>query len=53
MSVVRYMSDRIGVLFHGEMVEEGETEQIFEFPKEAIHKNTICFITTIVKEKGG
>jgi len=34
MSVIQYMCDRVGVLYHGKMVEEGRTENIFRAPKE-------------------
>ncbi len=33
LSVVRYMSDRIGVMFSGRIVEEGTREEIFENPQ--------------------
>ncbi|MFD1927883.1 ABC transporter ATP-binding protein [Sporosarcina siberiensis] len=49
MSVIRYMSDRIGVLFHGEMVEEGETEQIFKFPKEQYTKTLFASLPQLSK----
>ncbi|MFC3018272.1 ATP-binding cassette domain-containing protein [Virgibacillus litoralis] len=34
MSVIRYMSDKIGVLYQGKLIEEGETEMIFKNPKQ-------------------
>lgn len=33
MSVVHYISDRIGVMYLGQMVEEGKTEEIFSNPR--------------------
>lgn len=33
LSVVRYVSDRIAVLYHGEIVEFGDAEQIFTDPQ--------------------
>ncbi len=33
LSVVRYVSDRIGVMYLGKLVEEGETEEVFENPR--------------------
>lgn len=49
MSVIRYMSNRIGVLFHGEMVEEGETEQIFKSPKEQYTKTLFASLPQLSK----
>lgn len=33
MSVVRYISDRVGVMYLGQIVEEAETEELFTNPK--------------------
>ena len=33
LSVVRYLSDRIGVMYLGKIVELGETEEIFKNPR--------------------
>ncbi|MGE5701276.1 MAG: ATP-binding cassette domain-containing protein [Clostridia bacterium] len=35
MSVIRYMCDRVGVLYHGQLVEENETEALFTSPQQA------------------
>lgn len=35
MSVIQYMCDRVGVLFHGDLVEEADTEELYSSPKEA------------------
>jgi peptide/nickel transport system ATP-binding protein len=35
LSVVRYMSDRILVMYKGRMVEKGESEEIYRHPKNA------------------
>ena len=32
LSIVRFISDRVGVLYHGKLVELGKTKQIFETP---------------------
>ena len=34
MRVVRHMSDRIGVLYHGKLVEEGDAEEVIGNPKD-------------------
>jgi peptide/nickel transport system ATP-binding protein/oligopeptide transport system ATP-binding protein len=41
MSVIQYMCDRVGVLYHGELVEEAETENLFSSPKEAYTKRLL------------
>ncbi len=33
MSVVRYMADRVGVMYLGHLVEEAETDELFEHPQ--------------------
>ena len=33
MSVVRYMADRVGVMYLGHLVEEAETDELFEHPR--------------------
>ena len=44
LSVVRYVSDRIGVMYLGKIVEEGGAEQVFEEPR---HPYTIALISAI------
>lgn len=34
MRVVRHMSDRIGVLYHGRLVEEGTAEDVIAHPSD-------------------
>ncbi len=41
LSVVRYMSDRIVVMFNGEFVEEGDSLSLFENPQNAYTKRLI------------
>ena len=52
LSVVRYVSDRIGVMYLGKIVEQGEAGEIFENPR---HPYTIALISAIptVEEKAG
>ena len=33
LAVVRYLCDRVALIYRGELVEEGGTEQIFETPR--------------------
>ena len=50
LSVVRYISDRIGVMYLGKIVEEGRAEEVFETPR---HPYTIALISAIptIEEK--
>lgn len=44
MSVVRHMSDRIAVMYLGRIVEEGDTEELFAYPR---HPYTQLLLQTI------
>ncbi len=44
LSVVRYISDRIGVMYLGNMVEAAETDEIFSDPR---HPYTIALLSSI------
>lgn len=44
LSVVRYISDRIGVMYLGNMVEVAETDEIFRDPR---HPYTIALLSSI------
>jgi peptide/nickel transport system ATP-binding protein/oligopeptide transport system ATP-binding protein len=41
LSVVRYFSDKVLVMYHGKVVEEGDTEEVFKNPKELYTKTLI------------
>ncbi len=41
MRVVRHMSDRIGVLYHGRLVEEGAAEDVIAHPRDAYTQRLI------------
>jgi ABC-type oligopeptide transport system ATPase subunit len=43
MSVVKYISDRIGVMYLGHLMEEAETEELFANPLHIIHGQTHLF----------
>lgn len=53
MSVIRYMSDKIGVLYHGKLVEEGDTEKIFATPKQAYTKKLFSSLPQLTTAKEG
>lgn len=52
LSVVRYLSDRIGVMYLGKIVEQGEAKEVFDNP---CHPYTMALISAIptVEEKKG
>ena len=52
LSVVRYLSDRIGVMYLGKIVEQGKADEVFDNP---CHPYTLALISAIptVEEKQG
>lgn len=51
MNVIHYMSDKIGVLYNGQLVEEGETEDIFNHPKEDYTKKLLSSLPKLSDKK--
>ena len=49
LSVVRYISDRIGVMYLGKIVEEGRAEEVFENP---CHPYTLALVSAIPTTEG-
>ena len=50
LSVVRYISDRIGVMYLGRLVETGSAERVFSSP---LHPYTIALISAIPTTERG
>lgn len=53
MSVIRYMCDRVGVLYNGELVEEEDTEELFTSPKQAYTKQLLSSLPRFFQTKEG
>ena len=34
LSVIKYLADRVGIMYFGELIEENTTSAIFNYPKE-------------------
>jgi ABC-type oligopeptide transport system ATPase subunit len=47
LSVVRYMSDRIGVMCNGKIVEEGRSDDIFENPQHSYTRLLLASLPTL------
>jgi ATPase components of various ABC-type transport systems, contain duplicated ATPase len=44
MAVIRHIADRIVVMYHGRLVEQGSTDQVFNVPKEAYTQSLLASI---------
>ena len=38
LSVIKYLADRVGIMYFGELIEENDTSSIFNYPKEEYTK---------------
>lgn len=47
MSVIRYMCQRVAVMFKGELVEVGDTEEIFDHPEHPYTQKLLSSVLTI------
>ncbi|MCQ2453596.1 MAG: ATP-binding cassette domain-containing protein [Clostridia bacterium] len=53
MSVVRYISDRVGVMYLGHLVEEAPTDEIFEHPLHPYTRTLLSAVPSIDPNAGG
>jgi oligopeptide transport system ATP-binding protein len=44
LAVVRYLADRIAVMYRGKIVETGEAEEIFKHPREAYTQQLLAAV---------
>lgn len=51
MSVIRYMCERVAVMYKGEIVEVGTTKDVFETPKHAYTQKLLSSVLTIHEKK--
>lgn len=41
MNVIKYLADRVGIMYFGSLIEEGYTSTVFRYPKEAYTKKLL------------
>ena len=51
LAIVRYISDKIGVLYHGKLVEVAPTEELFENPIHPYTKSLLSAVPTLDPRK--
>lgn len=47
MSVIRYISDRVGVMYLGHLVEEGDTDEVFDHPQHSYTRTLMSAVPSI------
>ncbi|MDN3954208.1 ABC transporter ATP-binding protein [Sporolactobacillus laevolacticus] len=53
LGVIRHMCDRIGIMYRGRLVEEGQSEEIYERPQHIYTKQLIAAIPNIDPKQRG
>ena len=53
LSVVKFISDKIGVMYLGKIVEQGEADEVFENPRHPYTIALISAIPTLTEKKEG
>ena len=53
LGVVRYLADRVAVMYLGQIVEEGETERIFEAPNHPYTRGLLSAVPSVDPERRG
>jgi peptide/nickel transport system ATP-binding protein len=49
MSVVRYMADRVAVMYYGKIVETAAADQLFAQPKDPYTKALLSSVPSLLK----
>ncbi len=52
MSVIKYLADRVAIMYLGEIVEIGKTESIFKYPKHPYTKALLSAVPQLSGNKG-
>lgn len=47
LNVIRYLADRVGIMYAGKLIEENSTNNIFKYPKENYTKNLLNSAPTL------
>ena len=47
LSIVRYLADRVSVMYLGQIVEEGETEQVFNTPRHPYTRGLLAAVPSV------
>jgi len=53
LGVVRYLADRVAVMYLGQIVEHGETERIFEAPRHPYTQGLLAAVPSVDPERRG
>jgi len=53
LGVVRYLADRVAVMYLGQIVEEGETERIFEDPRHPYTRGLLAAVPSVDPSRRG
>ena len=48
MNVIKYLADRVGVMYFGSLVEEGYTSTLFKYPKEDYTKTLLNAVPKLI-----
>ncbi len=48
MNVIKYLADRVGVMYYGSLVEEGYTSTLFKYPKEDYTKTLLNAVPKLI-----
>ena len=52
INTVRYVSDRIAVMYYGKIIEENTTQEIFAHPKDAYTRKLLSAVPSLLNDAG-
>ena len=47
MNVIKYLADRVGIMYFGSLIEENHTSTLFKYPKEEYTKKLLNSVPTL------